>query len=110
MIATSRRAKLMALLLAFSAHGALAVALFHGETPVEIEGSGGAQQARLGSSFADMAAGTLSAESPQETVATAPPAATPAETLPRHRRRRPARHRRRAFQRQRAPPRRLLPP
>ena len=42
MIATSRRAKLMALLLAFSAHGALAVALFHGETPVEIEGSGGA--------------------------------------------------------------------
>ncbi|MBN9889409.1 energy transducer TonB family protein [Salipiger abyssi] len=66
MIAKSRVLKGVALLMACSAHGALALALLPGSEPFEIEGSGGAAEARLGSSFADMAAGTLSATPPEE--------------------------------------------
>ncbi|MGR3376848.1 energy transducer TonB family protein [Salipiger abyssi] len=66
MIAKSRVLKGVALLLACSAHGALALALLPGSEAIEIEGSDGAAEARLGSSFADMAAGTISATPPEE--------------------------------------------
>lgn len=66
MIANSRVLKGVALILACSAHGALALALLPGNEAIEIEGSDGAAEAQLGSSFADMAAGTLSATPPEE--------------------------------------------
>ncbi|MCR8546708.1 TonB family protein [Salipiger sp. P9] len=72
MIANSRLLKAVALLLASSAHGALALALLPDNPPVEIEGSDGAPEARVGSSFADMATGTLSAEPSPEPVAPQP--------------------------------------
>ncbi|WP_424934095.1 TonB family protein [Amaricoccus macauensis] len=59
MIPSSARMKLLALIGAFAVHGALTHAL----TPEEdtlIEGQAGAAEARLGTSFADMVAGTLS--------------------------------------------------
>lgn len=67
MIATSRLPKACALALAVVAHGALALALVATETAL-IEGSQGASDVRLGNAFADMAAGTLSAE-PADTAA-----------------------------------------
>ncbi|WP_417723742.1 energy transducer TonB family protein [Salipiger sp.] len=76
MIARSRTVKCLAVLLAGSAHGALALALMPDPAPVEIEGSSGGAEVRLGTSFADMAAGTLTAETAGEVTETAPPAAT----------------------------------
>jgi protein TonB len=64
MIATSRPLKLVALAGAVALHAALAAALIR-EAPVQVEG-GGTQAAQIGSSFADMAAGTLTAEEPEE--------------------------------------------
>lgn len=84
MIAQSRMRKVLALLLACSAHGALALALMPDGPPIEIEGSDGAAEARLGSSFADMAAGTLSAETPEEPTEVEPveeAALTPVEPV-----------------------------
>ncbi|MCA0960574.1 energy transducer TonB [Salipiger bermudensis] len=72
MIAHSRTAKLVAILLAGSAHGALALALLPDDPPTLIEGSGGAAEARIGSSFQDMAAGTLS-PTPSEDIVKAEP-------------------------------------
>lgn len=83
MIVTSRWAKLMAGVAALALHGTLVVG-FVSETPVEVESGAGAAEARIGSSFADMAAGTLSAEpaeemsKPVEQAALVPP--TPVET------------------------------
>ncbi|MFU1477860.1 hypothetical protein ACM25N_09165 [Roseovarius sp. C7] len=83
MIATSRWAKLMAATAAVALHGTLVVG-FVGKTTVEVESGAGAAEARIGSSFADMAAGTLSAEPAEEMAkpvaqaALVPP--TPVET------------------------------
>ena len=60
MIVRSRPLKLAAVLLAGGAHAALAVALVP-QVEVRTEGGAGAQDVRLGTSFADMAAGTLAA-------------------------------------------------
>ena len=79
MIATSRAAKLLALICAVAAHAAVALALFD-EEQVLIEGGGAVQEARLGASFADMASGRLSpteAEAPAEPV---PPEPVPEES------------------------------
>ncbi|MBC9245982.1 TonB family protein [Paracoccus sp. 11-3] len=62
-------AKLVALSLALTVHGALAVALVAREE-VQIEGGNGAAEVRLGNAFADMSAGTLSAEAPDATDVT----------------------------------------
>lgn len=73
MIPVSRRARASAAVLALAAHGALGWQLAP-ELSVEIEGGAGAAEARIGTAFADMAAGTLTAAPPQET---AQPAAAP---------------------------------
>ena len=76
MIASSRTAKLAALSFAGLAHVAIALALAaSGETMTE--GSGGAAEVRLGNAFADMAAGALSAQTAQDTVAHAAPEVAP---------------------------------
>ena len=79
MIASSRLGKLIALLLAGGAHGALALAFVKDE-PIRIEGAAGAAEVRLGTAFADMAAGTLSAAEPTELTEPTPP--EPARALP----------------------------
>lgn len=71
MIASSRTVKLGAALLALCAHGALALAMFSEPTLIEMEGRTGAQQARLGTSFADMVQGRVAAQTPSETALTA---------------------------------------
>lgn len=94
MIASSRSAKLGAVALAVAVHAAAGLSFFR-DAPVMVEGGAGAQVARVGSSFADMAAGTLNADAPDETltpvapaeeVATEPPlealsATTPTEAI-----------------------------
>lgn len=69
-------AKLVALSLALLAHSALAITLVSQETP-ETEGGGGATEVRLGSVFADMTAGTLSAARPEEKAQETPPTEVP---------------------------------
>lgn len=71
MIRGARPAKLAALSVALVAHAALAAALVSRET-TEIEGGAGSAEVRLGNAFADMAAGTLSAVSPDTAEAIAP--------------------------------------
>jgi protein TonB len=61
MIAASRSIAAGALVAALLAHGALAWALI-GETDMQIEGGAGAPETRLGTSFADMVAGTMAPE------------------------------------------------
>ncbi|BBU56931.1 hypothetical protein KU6B_31960 [Mameliella alba] len=68
MIGSSRLAKSSAVSLALLAHGAVALTLASPEDP-RIEGASGGAEVRLGSSFADMAAGRVRPE----------PAKTPAE-------------------------------
>ncbi|WP_300434507.1 energy transducer TonB [uncultured Mameliella sp.] len=68
MIVSSRLAKSSAVSLALLAHGAVALTLASPEAP-RIEGASGGAEVRLGSSFADMAAGRVRPE----------PAKTPAE-------------------------------
>jgi len=81
MIAASRLIKTAALAGAIALHGALAWAVMD-RTEVQIEGSAGAQDTRLGTSFADMAAGTLEAQAAEETAETTPPEqAAPLEPL-----------------------------
>lgn len=63
MTASSRLAKAAALIVAVTAHAALAVTLVTQDTPL-IEGASGASEVRLGNDFADMSAGTLTAEQP----------------------------------------------
>lgn len=65
MIRSAPVAKALALSLAIAAHGALAMVLVAPEE-IRIEGAGGAAEVRLGSAFADMAAGTLTAQSADE--------------------------------------------
>lgn len=72
MIPSSFRVKLVAVGAAFVAHGVLSVTLASG-TQAEMEGSAGAAEARLGSSFTDMVAGTLSSTSAEEILDAAEP-------------------------------------
>ncbi|MBV6638232.1 MAG: energy transducer TonB, partial [Mameliella sp.] len=58
MIVSSRLAKSSAVSLALLAHGAVALTLASPEDP-RIEGASGGAEVRLGSSFADMAAGRV---------------------------------------------------
>ncbi len=69
MIAASRSVQVGAVVAALLLHGALALALMR-DAEVEIEGGAGAPEARLGTSFADMAAGTLK---PNTAADVAPP-------------------------------------
>ena len=71
MIAASRSIQIGAVLAAVLVHGALAMALMR-DGDVQIEGGAGAPEARLGSSFADMAAGTLKAEKAVDTAQPVP--------------------------------------
>ncbi|UXX82385.1 energy transducer TonB [Roseovarius pelagicus] len=72
MISASRFVKVCALSGAIVLHGALGWALMTG-TDIEVEGSTGAQEARLGTSFADMVAGTIEADDSQDTLTADPP-------------------------------------
>ncbi len=75
MIAASRSLWIVALAIAVIVHAALGWALV-ADNRVETEGGAGAQEVRIGTSFADMAAGTPEATEPTEIVQ--PEAATPA--------------------------------
>lgn len=66
MIRTPFLGKMTALTMALAAHGGLAFVLTAQAHAPMIEGSGGAAEVRLGNSFQDMAAGTLSAQEPPE--------------------------------------------
>ncbi len=84
-VRSSRAAKFIAALLACTAHGAVAVALMQSEPSALIEGAAGAPEAAIGSSFADMAEGSLSAEPPDTPTEAEPvqqPDPTPAEPTP----------------------------
>ncbi|WP_281967495.1 energy transducer TonB family protein [Roseovarius nanhaiticus] len=86
MIATSTKAKLGAAALALAAHGALSLG-WEVEEPIQKAGGAGASAARIGTSFADMAAGTLSAQTAQEVLPaveaeTLAAMAPPAQSLP----------------------------
>lgn len=84
MIAASRSVKVIAVSAACCAHAA-ALWAFVGTVEIRMEGDAGAPDvAQLGNSFADMAAGTLSAVEPSETTPqTQPTEAEPVETAPR---------------------------
>ncbi|WP_113910833.1 energy transducer TonB family protein [Roseovarius dicentrarchi] len=79
MIAASRSLWIAALAVAVVIHAALGWALMADQS-VETEGGAGAQDVRIGSSFADMVAGTLEASEPAETVQ--PDVAEPAPATP----------------------------
>jgi len=66
MMRGANTAKLAALSVAIIAHGAFALALL-ARDEVQVEGADGGTEVRLGTGFADMAAGTLTAERPVET-------------------------------------------
>ncbi|PVA10579.1 energy transducer TonB [Pelagivirga sediminicola] len=87
MIAASRSLGVLALVLAVVIHAALGWALM-AQDEVEMEGGAGAQEARIGTSFADMAVGTLEAVATEEVIepdaleALQPIPAEPVETPP----------------------------
>jgi protein TonB len=66
-IAASRRIQIVAVVAALLVHGALAIALMWNKD-IRIEGGAGRPEASLGSSFADMATGTLGAEKAVDTA------------------------------------------
>lgn len=72
MISSSQLIKCIAAGVAICAHGAAALAVMAPPKNVEMDGMSGAAETRLGSSFADMATGTLSAISPENTPTTPP--------------------------------------
>ena len=78
MIASSRLAKIGALSLALAAHGAIALTLSKPDE-ARIEGSSGGAEVRLGSSFADMAAGRVAPEPADETTERVDPEPTDPE-------------------------------
>jgi len=82
MIRSATTAKALALGLALAAHGALLLVIAAPEETM-IDGAGGAAEVRLGSAFADMAAGTLTAERTATMSETAAPSETPPETAER---------------------------
>lgn len=67
----ARMARLAALAVALTVHAALALSLMPGQE-VRIEGGHGAAQVRLGSAFADMVAGTVTAARPETMAQPAP--------------------------------------
>ncbi|MFX0541401.1 TonB family protein [Roseovarius sp. S4756] len=73
MIAASRNIALVALGIALLVHAALALVLVD-TSETQIEGGAGAPETRLGTSFADMAAGTLTAARATEPAEALPPA------------------------------------
>ena len=81
MMRNTNVAKVSALTIALALHGALAAALVTRE-PIEIEGGTGSSEVRLGSDFADMTAGTLSAITASETETIT--AETPETLTPEH--------------------------
>ena len=83
MIASSRSAALAALVIAGILHTTLIMAMAGRTTPTaEVTGGNGGMQARLGNSFADMAAGTLSTTSAEEILETTPPLETTEKAQP----------------------------
>ena len=80
MIASSALAKGGALICALALHGVLAWALIEPPT-ARIESGAGASSAVLGTSFADMAAGTLTATGAEDVTAPVTPAEAEAEPL-----------------------------
>ncbi|MFP4274049.1 MAG: hypothetical protein ACLFRU_03410, partial [Paracoccaceae bacterium] len=72
MIPSSRMVKLAALGLAAGVHGLVAASLVS-RTEVQTAGAPGSAEIRLGSAFADMAAGTMQSRSAQERAAPATP-------------------------------------
>lgn len=78
MTRSSGSAKAIALALAITAHGALALTLTAPEATL-MEGTDGAAEVRLGNAFQDMAAGTLSAERADTSIEATLPETTPAE-------------------------------
>lgn len=80
MTASSHGVKYAALLVAVLSHGALAVALAVPEEYL-IEGGSGSAEVQLGDAFADLVAGTLSAE-PADTVAPESPSDHAAQDMP----------------------------
>jgi protein TonB len=84
MIVSSNRAKFVALALAGLAHAAFAL-VAPGEPSVLIQGGQGAQEVRIGSSFADVSVGTQTAELAEDAVENSAPetvAAPVAEPTP----------------------------
>lgn len=67
MIATSRIAKGLALTVAIGLHSAALLALIAPAPTVQTEGAGGETELQIGSSFADLVEGTLSAQPPETT-------------------------------------------
>lgn len=67
MIRSSRMVKMLAVSTAAALHGVV-IWGFTSDTDLEIEGSAGAVEASIGTSFADMAAGTISASETTEVV------------------------------------------
>lgn len=82
MMPSSRRIKLLALLLAGVAHAALAMGLTQGAAPIAVaeQGGAGVAEVRLGSAFADLAQGVMTATD----SATALPVVQPAPAQPLH--------------------------
>ena len=78
MTGSSSIAKSVALSLAVIVHAGLVAALVARDTPM-IDGSAGASEVRLGNAFADMAAGTLTAEQGHATAPDTATEATPQE-------------------------------
>ncbi|MBZ8119761.1 TonB family protein [Roseovarius sp. LXJ103] len=72
MIPAARVVKIGAVASALAIHSALGWALM-ARTDVQVDGSAGAAEARLGTRFAEMAAGTLKAENSTETLTPMPP-------------------------------------
>ncbi len=67
MIATSRIAKGLALTVAIGLHSAALLALIAPAPTVQTEGAGGETELQIGSSFADLVEGTLTAQPPETT-------------------------------------------
>ncbi len=68
MIASSRKVKIAAAVLALSAHGAAVLAVMPPNETAEMEGMSGGTDLALGTAFADMAVGTLSSQPTEETA------------------------------------------
>lgn len=81
MTTSSRIAKLLAGVGALAAHGAVAMVLTLPE-PIQREGGAGAAEVRLGNGFADMAVGTMQAQSPDMAQPARPTETLAAATQP----------------------------
>ncbi|WP_417258958.1 TonB family protein [Celeribacter sp.] len=81
---TFRPITLVAATTAICIHGAVAIALMPPHAPVEMEGQTGGLEAQIGTAFADMSAGTISATPTENRAITPPeqPPVTPAEGMP----------------------------